>query len=139
MSDELFDLVGLDADDHEAQEAIADAQSVSDLITTLVWMRCAAGLSQKVVAERMGTTQSAVSELERVATDPHVSTLQRFSRAVGAKLNLIATLDGGWTQLGHKRISAGTQVDDLETDESSGVDAPWQSFAQGKTAIRIVG
>lgn len=139
MADELFDLVGLDPDDHETQEAVADAQSVSDLITALVRIRCAAGLSQKVVAERMGTTQSAVSELERVATDPHVSTLQRFSRAVGAKLNLIATLDGGWTQLGHERISAGRQIDDLDTDESSGLDTPWQSLAQGKTAIRIVG
>lgn len=139
MSDELFDLVGLDADDHEAQQAVSDAQAVSDLITTLVRMRRAAGLSQKVVAERMGTTQSAVSELERVATDPHVSTLQRFSRAVGAKLNLMVALDGEWTQLGHKQISTGTRVDDQDTEESSGMDAPWQSLAQGKTAIRIVG
>ena len=139
MSDEFFDLVGLDADDREAQEAVADARSASELIIALARLRHDAGLSQKGVAERMGTTQAAVSELERVATDPHVSTLQRFCRAVGAKLNFIVTLDGGWTQLGHKRISAGMRADDLSIDESSETDTPWQSFAQGKTAIRIVG
>lgn len=138
MSDELFDLVGLEADDCDAQEAVADAWAVSDVIMTLVSVRRNADLSQQAVAERMGTTQSAVSELERVATDPHISTLQRFSRAVGAKLVLKVVFDGGWTQLGHRRISADAPIEELDPDESSGMSAPWESLGQGKTAIQIV-
>jgi transcriptional regulator with XRE-family HTH domain len=34
----------------------------------------------------MGTTQSAVSELERAEADPRLSTLQRYARSVGAYL-----------------------------------------------------
>lgn len=137
MSDELFDLVGLDADDREAQEAVADAGVASELIMALASARRSAGLSQKAVAERMGTTQSAVSELERVATDPYLSTLQRFSRAVGGRLTWKVVLDGGWTQLGRKQILADTHVEP-DVDESPGVNTPWEPLAQGKTGIRIV-
>ena len=43
---------------------------------------------QRDVAEAMGTTQSAISELESGRVDPHLSTLQRYARAVGAQLDV---------------------------------------------------
>jgi transcriptional regulator with XRE-family HTH domain len=44
--------------------------------------------TQGQVAKAMGTTQSAVSELEGGGTDPRLSTLQRYARAVGARVDV---------------------------------------------------
>ncbi|WP_235593855.1 helix-turn-helix domain-containing protein [Rhodococcus ruber] len=41
------------------------------------------GLSQTLVAARMGTSQSAVARLERGDLDPRLSTLERYAQAVG--------------------------------------------------------
>lgn len=139
MSDDLYDLVGLDPDDHEAREAVADASTVSDLITTLVSVRRDSGLTQSVVAARMGTTQSAVSELERIATDPHVSTLQRFGRAVGARLAWKVVLDGGWTMI-TRQVSLDASV--VELDDEYGADAAgpgWKIVDSSESGIRLVG
>ncbi|THV28711.1 helix-turn-helix domain-containing protein [Glycomyces paridis] len=46
------------------------------------------GLSQEAVAERIGTTQSAVARLESGRTDPRLSTLVRYAEAVGADLEV---------------------------------------------------
>ncbi|MGV9265517.1 helix-turn-helix domain-containing protein [Kitasatospora sp. NPDC003701] len=50
-------------------------------------MRRKRGLSQQDVAERMGTTQSTISNFERVGGDARYSTLQRYARAVGVRLH----------------------------------------------------
>jgi transcriptional regulator with XRE-family HTH domain len=63
-----------------------DARSRSDLVLALIQARADAQLSQKSVAKEMATTQSAVSELEAGDTDPRLSTLQRYARAVGSQL-----------------------------------------------------
>jgi len=44
------------------------------------------GLSQTLVAARMRTSQSAVARLEAGDVDPRVSTVERYARAVGQKL-----------------------------------------------------
>jgi len=56
------------------------------LIEGLVAARRDAGLSQADVAERMGTTQSAVARLESGELDVRLSTLQRFASAVSCEL-----------------------------------------------------
>lgn len=86
ISADLLAELGLDADDVEVQHGIEDAEAIARLVRTLVDARKRRGLSQRQVAERMGTTQSAVSDLERTAGDPRLSTLQRFGRAVGVKV-----------------------------------------------------
>lgn len=49
-----------------------------------------AGLSQTEVAQRMGTTQSAVSDLESGAVgDPRLFTVLRYAQAVGLELHLL--------------------------------------------------
>lgn len=68
--------------------AYDDAGARSALLRSLVERRRASGFSQATIAERMGTTQSAVSDLEAGGTDPRLSTLQRYTRAMGARLSL---------------------------------------------------
>jgi DNA-binding XRE family transcriptional regulator len=51
--------------------------------------RSRAGLTQDAVAERMGTTKSAVSRLEGVGKHaPSLATLKRYARAVGCELQV---------------------------------------------------
>ena len=48
-----------------------------------------AGLTQDTVAERMGTTKSAVSRLESAQKHtPSLATLQRYAQAVGCELQV---------------------------------------------------
>lgn len=52
----------------------------------LIELRKRHGLSQDTVAERMGVTQSAVSQFERYDANPTLSTIRRYAMAVGARL-----------------------------------------------------
>jgi transcriptional regulator with XRE-family HTH domain len=63
-----------------------DAKARSALLTGLIRTRRDKGITQRVVASSMDTTQSAISQLEGGETDPRLSTLQRYARAVGANL-----------------------------------------------------
>lgn len=58
-------------------------RSVSGQLTEL---RRELGLSQSEVASRMGTSQSAVARFEAGDLDARLSTLQRYTRALGARL-----------------------------------------------------
>jgi len=62
------------------------AQRRQQLVAELVARREAAGLTQTQVAARMGTSQSAVARLESASADLRMSTLERYSAAVGAQL-----------------------------------------------------
>ncbi|MEO5349892.1 MAG: helix-turn-helix domain-containing protein [Magnetococcus sp. YQC-3] len=54
--------------------------------------RKAAGLTQEEIAQRMGTTKSAISRLESSLgngrSSPSLATLRRYAAAVGCKLEL---------------------------------------------------
>ena len=52
--------------------------------------RAAAGLTQAQVAERIGTTQSAIARLESGAGrhQPSLGTLQKYAQALGCRLEL---------------------------------------------------
>jgi hypothetical protein len=58
------------------------------VIDELVAARQQQGLSQTVVAARMGTSQSVVARLESGAIDVRLSTLERYAAAVGRGLDL---------------------------------------------------
>lgn len=57
-----------------------------ELVADLVARREEQGLSQTLVAARMGTSQSAVARLERGDADVRISTLERYAAALGAEL-----------------------------------------------------
>lgn len=52
--------------------------------------RAAAGVTQAEVAERIGTTQSAIARLEsgRGKRSPSLATLQKYAHALGCRLEL---------------------------------------------------
>jgi ribosome-binding protein aMBF1 (putative translation factor) len=54
----------------------------------LIRARARAGLSQTELAERMGTSQSAIARIESGRTLPSAKTLIRFAEATGSKIQL---------------------------------------------------
>jgi transcriptional regulator with XRE-family HTH domain len=52
--------------------------------------RKAAGLTQRELAERLGTTQPAVAQLESARSNPRISTLTRALKACGEELLVTA-------------------------------------------------
>ena len=60
-----------------------------DVASQMLKARARAGLTQDAVAERMGTTKSAVSRLESAGKHaPSLATLKRYARAVGCELHV---------------------------------------------------
>jgi len=70
----------------KAYEAIETEYAI---VAQLLKARTRAGLTQEAVAQRMGTTKSAISRLERSAKHgPSLTTLQRYAQAVGCELRV---------------------------------------------------
>lgn len=70
-----------------ARAAFEDAQARSSFIDALVKLRRAMHLTQTQVARRMGVTQPTVSGFENEGSDPRLSTVQRYARAIEADAN----------------------------------------------------
>lgn len=88
MPDDLLTELGIDLDDAEVVADRADAAELGDLVESLVRLRRELGLRQKDVARIIGSTQSAVSDFERIGGDPRLTTIQRYARALGARVHL---------------------------------------------------
>ncbi len=58
------------------------------LANTLIGARARAKLSQEEVARRMGTSQSAVARMESGRTLPSTSSLVKYAKAVGHKVEI---------------------------------------------------
>lgn len=69
---------------HAAERAIQVAREVHAL-------RVRRGLSQRELAERTGTTQSAIARLESGVISPSLPTLDRIANALGAELHVTFT------------------------------------------------
>jgi transcriptional regulator with XRE-family HTH domain len=91
MRESILEIAGYDRHDPASASALADAEKFARLLDELVKHRKDADLSQTAVAEKMGTKQSAVSELERTGANPRVRTLLRYARAVGMDLQFRAS------------------------------------------------
>jgi DNA-binding XRE family transcriptional regulator len=67
-----------------------DAMELEYLVAAqLLRARARAGLTQDAVAERMGTTKSAISRLESAGKhSSSIATLQRYAEAVGCDLKV---------------------------------------------------
>ena len=98
--------LGFDAADPKVAAALEDAEAHMRLVEALVSIRKNRKLRQRVVADRMETTQSRVSNFERVGGDPRLSTILRYARAVDAKVRLtVSPTPRGWTAAGSTNLT----------------------------------
>lgn len=70
--------------DDDVRASFEDALSRNRVVDALARMRHRLGLTQREVARRMGVKQPTISELENEASDPRLSTIYRYARAVDA-------------------------------------------------------
>ncbi len=84
--DDLDDLLGIDPNDPVQHLANTLVSNDYDLLTSLVKIREARGLTRFDVAALMATTPEFVGELESASADPRLSTLRRYALAIGASV-----------------------------------------------------
>ena len=68
------------------RKAHAASEGEFTLARELIAARVSAGLTQEQLAQRMGTTQSAIARLETGRRVPGVRTLERLAEATGTRL-----------------------------------------------------
>ena len=68
--------------------AFAATETEYRIVAELIRARAAAGLTQDQLAERMGTTRSAVARLESGRQMPSTRTLAKFATATGHQLRI---------------------------------------------------
>jgi transcriptional regulator with XRE-family HTH domain len=71
---------------HDFPDLVEAATRSRELLRSLGEKRRRLGLSQTVVAARMGTSQSALARLEKGDSDPRITTVQRYALAVGEEV-----------------------------------------------------
>lgn len=71
--------------DPEYRAAFEDSSERHAVIDRLIQIRKDRKLTQKQVADRMGVGQSTVAGFENEGSDPRLSTIQRYARAVEAR------------------------------------------------------
>lgn len=75
----------------EFREGFLQAKAELEEFARIRDMRLATGLSQELVAQRMGTSQSAVARLETGLSKgrwPSMPVLQRYAEALGKRLEI---------------------------------------------------
>lgn len=85
-------------DSRSDRERDANRATVSlrfDLAQLVYDLRTSAGLTQRQLADRMGTTQSVISRLEQAGRLPTLEMLGRIAAATGADVRLLARHAGG--------------------------------------------
>ncbi len=68
------------------QSAERELGPLEELARLVIAHRIRQGLTQKALAERIGTSEAAISRLESGQHKPTVETLRKVSRALGQKL-----------------------------------------------------
>ncbi|MFA4826647.1 MAG: helix-turn-helix transcriptional regulator [Candidatus Shapirobacteria bacterium] len=74
--------------DPEAKKAYDDLEVEYQILSDLVKLRNKKKITQKQLAEKMGTTQSALSRFEMGGTNPSLGFLKKLAGALGSKLNV---------------------------------------------------
>jgi transcriptional regulator with XRE-family HTH domain len=98
MDPHIAELLGIDLDEPEVRRENAAIDRDMRLVETLVNVRRQRGLTQAEVAERIGRSQPAVSDFERLGGDPHLSTIRRYALAVGADVFHMVNVSGEATE-----------------------------------------
>jgi len=101
MNSDLEAALGLDVEDDYAKLRARLADADDRLLEDLVIMRKCKRMTQSDVAELMQRSKTAVSNFERLGSDPHLSTIRRYAAAVGALITHTVDDYDSWRHLGH--------------------------------------
>jgi len=74
--------------DSEIKKAYDDLDPEYILIASIIEKRLQKGLTQKQLADKIGTKQSAISRLEGGRFNPTFSLLNKIARALGANIHV---------------------------------------------------
>ena len=84
----LADLKQRLMDNPEVRKEYAKVDAEFALIEAMITARRQAKLTQAELAEKIGTTQSAIARLEGGRVSPSISTLRRYAEATGHQLQV---------------------------------------------------
>ena len=85
--DQILDYMdSLEKEDDGLNSYVQLYEALSDFLTDFDFLKDSLGLTQKDVADKMGTTQSAVSRIASLKTNPSYKQLQKMAEAVGGTL-----------------------------------------------------
>jgi ribosome-binding protein aMBF1 (putative translation factor) len=88
MTIPLKEFMAKSLNDPEVKREFDALEQEFAISSELIRARARAGLSQTELAERMGTSQSAIARIESGRTLPSAKTLIRFAEATGSKIQL---------------------------------------------------
>jgi predicted transcriptional regulator len=74
--------------DLEYAKAFHDMEEEFQFAEELIKARIRSGLTQRQLAEKMGTTQSTIARLESGSSLPSLRSLKRYARATGSKFKI---------------------------------------------------
>ena len=85
--DQVLDYMdSLEKEDEGLESYVKMYEALSSFLTDFDFLKESLGLTQKDVADKMGTTQSAISRIESLKTNPSYKQLLKMSEAVGGNL-----------------------------------------------------
>jgi transcriptional regulator with XRE-family HTH domain len=124
--DDFDDFLNEQAQDPAFAAAYEDAAQRARLVKDLVSCRKAQKIKQREIACHMEIGQSVVSEFENSSTDAYFSTLQRYARAVGARLAVKIEMPADQSWASHVRLNyAQKTVARAETTEVRRPKSTW--------------
>ena len=74
--------------DPEYAQAFIDMEEEFQFTEELIKARIRSGLTQKQLAEKMGTTQSTIARLESGTSIPTLRSLKRYAQATGSRIKI---------------------------------------------------
>ena len=87
-------------------------------------LRRDAGLSEEQLAARAGVPEFELQQLEADSCKPHLPTLTKLVRALGASFGQLSILVPGWPDEGGKAVLEGFLNDLVAAGELEAVDRP---------------
>ena len=90
-----LDFLELESETTSERRARILARNDSDLMSNLVALRKSKGITQQVLADRLGLTQATIASFESYESDPKLSTIRRYAHALEALVNHVVEADEG--------------------------------------------
>lgn len=92
--DQVLDYMdSLEKEDGKLASFVKTYEALSSFLTDFDFMKDSLGLTQKDIADKMGTTQSAISRIASLKTNPSYKQLLKMAEAVGGNLYITPMKD----------------------------------------------